>query len=120
MRKPWWKCWSGTCGNIPRREHIQLYEDSYDGPCLTFQDLYDGAREVAAGLQSRGLLPGEAVTIMLPTGQEYFLSFFGILLAGGIPVPVYPPARPNQLEDHLRRHTRILENCQCGDHDHGG
>jgi 1-acyl-sn-glycerol-3-phosphate acyltransferase len=48
---------------------------------------------------------------MLPTCPEYFFSFFGILLAGGVPVPIYPPARPQQLEDHLRRHARILGNA---------
>jgi len=37
----------------------------------------------------------------------------GILLAGGIPVPIYPPARPSQLEDHLNRHVRILDNCKA-------
>ena len=48
---------------------------------------------------------------MLPSGADYFYSFFGILMAGGIPVPVYPPARPSQLEDHMLRHARILANC---------
>ena len=28
-----------------------------------------------------------------PPGVDYFFSFFGILLAGGVPVPIYPPAR---------------------------
>jgi 1-acyl-sn-glycerol-3-phosphate acyltransferase len=49
---------------------------------------------------------------MLPTSRDYLFSFFGILLAGGVPVPIYPPARPSQLEDHLRRHARILSNAQ--------
>jgi 1-acyl-sn-glycerol-3-phosphate acyltransferase len=48
---------------------------------------------------------------MLPTSPGYFFSFFGILLAGGVPVPIYPPARPQQIEDHLRRHARILDNA---------
>jgi 1-acyl-sn-glycerol-3-phosphate acyltransferase len=43
--------------------------------------------------------------------MDYFASFFGVLLAGGIPVPIYPPARPEQLEDHLRRHAGILDNA---------
>ena len=52
------------------------------------------------------------VAIMLPTSIDYFVTFFGVLLAGAVPVPIYPPARPSQLEDHLRRHTRILDNAQ--------
>ena len=67
-----------------------------------------------ARLQRHDQRPGEAVIIMLPTGREYFYSFFGILLAGGVPVPIYPPARLSRLEDHLRRHAGIVENCQAG------
>ena len=48
---------------------------------------------------------------MLPTGAEYLWSFMGILLAGGVPVPIYPPARLSQVEDHFRRHARILSNA---------
>ena len=40
-------------------------------------------------------------------------AFFGALLAGGVPVPIYPPARLSQLEDHLRRHARILDNARA-------
>ena len=40
---------------------------------------------------------------MLPTSKEYLFSFYGTLLAGGIPVPLYPPARLTTIEDHLTR-----------------
>ncbi len=48
---------------------------------------------------------------MLPTSTEYFSTYFGILMAGAIPVPIYPPARASQLEDHVLRHTGILANA---------
>ena len=95
----------------PDRPHVRLYSDQGDGEVLTYGQLGEGAQAIAAGLQERGLLPGDPVSIMLPTGREYFFTFWGILLAGGIPVPIYPPFRMNQLEDHLRRHTTILKNC---------
>jgi 1-acyl-sn-glycerol-3-phosphate acyltransferase len=50
---------------------------------------------------------------MLPSSSDYFYSFFGALLAGGIPVPIYPPMRPAQLEGHLRRQGNILKNCRA-------
>ena len=28
-------------------------------------------------------------------------------------MPIYPPARPSQLEDHVLRHTGILDNAQA-------
>ena len=68
---------------------------------------------MAGGLQHYGLKPKQVVAIMLPTGREYFISFFAILIAGGIPVPLYPPARRAQIEEHLLRHQRILDNCQA-------
>ncbi len=94
------------------RDHIQLYDDEDTGEVVTYQQLLDRAQAVAAGLQALGVGKQHPVAIMLPTSTDYFYSFFGILLAGCIPVPLYPPARPSQLEDHIRRHTSILNNCQ--------
>ena len=67
---------------------------------------------MAAGLVRVGFEPGEAVVIMLPTGRDYFMTFFGALLAGGVPVPIYPPARAAHIEEHLRRHAAIVANCR--------
>ena len=98
----------------PDRTHVLLYEmDSESALRLSFRDLQNGARRIAAGLMHEGFEPGQAASIMLPTGREYLESFFGVMLAGGIPVPIYPPARPSQLEDHLRRHAKILSNANA-------
>ncbi len=94
------------------RVHIHLYGEADELQEISYQSLYEGACRVATGLQQHGLQPSETVAIMLPTSCDYFFSFLGILLAGGIPVPIYPPARPSQIEDHLRRHARILNNAQ--------
>ncbi len=97
----------------PERIAIRIYgnEDRID-TAFSYAGLQQGARAVATGLRERALLPGQTVAIMLPTGADYFLSFFGILLAGGVPVPIYPPLRASQLEEHLRRHVRLLRNAQ--------
>ena len=95
----------------PDRIHIRIYQDQADDKGLSYLQLKNGAIKLASGLQSLGLRPAEPVAIMLPSGVDYFFSFFGILMAGGIPVPIYPPARASQLEDHIRRHVHILENC---------
>ena len=50
---------------------------------------------------------------MLPTSNDFFHAFFGVLMAGGIPVPIYPPFRRAQIEDHLRRQAGILRNAQA-------
>jgi 1-acyl-sn-glycerol-3-phosphate acyltransferase len=48
---------------------------------------------------------------MLPTCKEYLFSFYGVLLAGGVPVPLYPPARLTTIEDHMTRHVGILKSA---------
>ena len=93
------------------RTHLIYYDGDDAAHPLSYADLAAGASRVAGRLRRAGLATGGTVGIMLPTGFEYFFSFFGILLAGGIPVPIYPPARPQQIEDHLRRHARILDNA---------
>lgn len=95
----------------PDRPHIRFYEENSDGHTITYGELKTRAESVAIGLQSLGVGAGEAVAIMLPTGEDYFFSFFGILLAGAVPVPIYPPVRRTQLEEHLNRHRTILDNC---------
>jgi 1-acyl-sn-glycerol-3-phosphate acyltransferase len=95
----------------PQRVHILHYGTHEDPDELSYQDLWLGAARVASGLWERSVRPGDRVALMLPTGESYFFSFFGILLAGAVPVPIYPPTRPSQLEEHLRRHGRILQNA---------
>ncbi len=95
----------------PKRLHIRILENEGEEDTLTYQELWQGAQNIAAGIQQRGVQPGESIAIMLPTGKDYFFSFYAILLAGAVPVPIYPPVRRSQLEDHLRRHSRILNNC---------
>jgi 1-acyl-sn-glycerol-3-phosphate acyltransferase len=97
----------------PDLPHVRFYSDEGEGETITFRQLRDGAEKIARGLHQGDFLPGRAVLIMLPTGPGYFFSFFGVLLAGGVPVPIYPPARPGQIEDHLNRHAGIAANAQA-------
>ena len=48
---------------------------------------------------------------MLPTGTDFFAAFFGILYAGAVPVPIYPPMQRSQIEDYARRQAGILRNA---------
>ncbi|HZR47682.1 MAG TPA: AMP-binding protein [Candidatus Manganitrophaceae bacterium] len=97
--------------NDPDRTHIHLFvNDGIEKP-ITYKALLEGASAAARGLIERGLQPGETVSIMLPTGERFFTSFFGVLLAGGIPVPIYPPLRPDRIEEYARRQVRILGNA---------
>jgi acyl carrier protein len=93
------------------RTHIVLLDDK-GHQTLTYGALYQVSKRIAAGLQAHDIAGGQ-VAIMLPTGFDFFACFLGAQLAGAVPVPLYPPARPSQLEDHLRRHSAILANCRA-------
>ncbi|MBI5898193.1 MAG: AMP-binding protein [Rhodocyclales bacterium] len=97
----------------PERTHVVFREGGQDGALLSYGELLAGAREVATGLRRRGIRPTERVALMLPSGLDFFLAFYGVLLAGAVPVPIYPPTRPAQVEDHLRRQAVILNNCEA-------
>ena len=94
----------------PDRLTVFMYEEQNEFP-LTYRALWDGAMGYAAQLTQAGLQPGQMVAIMLPTCKEYLYSFYGVLLAGGVPVPLYPPARLTTIEDHMTRHVGILKSA---------
>ena len=94
----------------PERLSVFLYSESKEER-LTYRDLWQGALRYAAHLAEAGLSPGQTVAIMLPTGADYLYCFYGVLLAGGVPVPLYPPARLTTIEDHMTRHVGILKSC---------
>jgi 1-acyl-sn-glycerol-3-phosphate acyltransferase len=96
----------------PDRLHLTLLQDDVTSiGALSYSQLATSARRVGAGLIARDILPGDRVALMLPTSLEFFIAFFGILYAGASPVPIYPPMRLAQLEDHLRRQAGILRNA---------
>ena len=95
------------------RSHLWLWHSDTEEECITYRDLDQEGRSVASGLLQHGLQPGDRVAIMLPTERGFFPAFLGTLLAGGIPVPIYPPFRRAQVEDHLRRQAGILRNAEA-------
>ncbi len=97
----------------PDRVHLVILGEGDEAESVTYGQLRTEARAVAAGLAQRGVGPGQAVAIMLPTGRAFFRAFAGIVLCGAVPVPIYPPMRWSQVEEHLRRQARILENCRA-------
>lgn len=95
------------------RTHMIIHEPGRIDSGMSYAELYRASLDIASGLRASGVTKGESVAIMLPTCRDYFFVFFGSLLAGAIPVPIYPPSRPSQLEDHLKRHAEILRNCHA-------
>ncbi len=99
-----------ACSGQP---HIYLKEDDGKTRTITYHELLERATVVANALLLRGLAPGNTVAIMLPTCADFFPTFFGILLAGGIPVPIYPPFRADRIGEYAARQSAILRNAEA-------
>ena len=97
-----------------QRAHLLITEDNQHGEhqcTLTFGELYAAAQRCAEELARRGVPAGGRVSLMLPTSRQFFVSFAGILLAGAVPVPIYPPFRADRIEEYAERQAAILNNA---------
>src|SRR5688572_22993592 len=95
----------------PDRPHVYLREDDGTEVTLTYGRLLGDSAAVAGGLKERGVRKGDAVALMLPTGSDFLCSFQGILIAGAVPVPIYPPVRLDRLEEYAARQSAILADA---------
>ena len=93
------------------RAHIHLRDDDGGETPLSYGWLWEEAARVAAGLGARGLRRGDTVAIMLRTERRFFPTFIGTLMAGCVPVPLYPPFRPDRIAEYARRQVAILQNA---------
>jgi 1-acyl-sn-glycerol-3-phosphate acyltransferase len=98
----------------PGRVHVFLEGDAASAgeeEAVTYGRLWDAAAAVAGGLRERGVGRGDTVALMLPTGLDFLRSFFGILLARAVPVPIYPPVRLDRLQEYAARQAGILADA---------
>jgi fatty-acyl-CoA synthase len=97
------------------RAHLLITEETENGErefTLTFGELHAAGQRCAEELARRGVPAGGRVALMLPTSRAFFVSYAGILLAGAIPVPIYPPFRADRIEEYASRQSAILNNAE--------
>jgi len=75
---------------------------------LGWAEVRERALAACGGLQELGIQPGDRVALVFPTGPDFFAGFFGALLAGAVPVPLYPPVRLGRLAEYFDRTARML------------
>ena len=95
----------------PDRTHVFLRQEDGSEHPITYGQLWRRAVVVAAALRARRIGRRDTVTIMLRTEAAFFPAFFGTLLAGGIPVPIYPPFRADRIAEYAQRQVGILSNA---------
>jgi acyl-CoA synthetase (AMP-forming)/AMP-acid ligase II len=90
-----------------------LDDDGKPSP-LTYDELLERSLGVANRLRERGLRRGERVLICLPTSAELLAVLWGVVLAGGVCVPVYPPAAAHGLtrwKEQVAAMARVTQPC---------
>lgn len=97
----------------PKRPHLYIQDETGEETIIRYGQLFEEAQKIASGLYQRGIKPGDTIAIMLPTSAAFFYTFLGTLLAGAIPVPIYPPFRPDRIEEYAKREAAILQNAQA-------
>jgi long-chain acyl-CoA synthetase len=72
------------------------------GKAMTFAQLDERSRMLAAWLQAQGLKKGDRVAVMMPNVLQYPVAIMAILRAGCIVVNVNPLYTPRELEHQLK------------------
>jgi acyl-CoA synthetase (AMP-forming)/AMP-acid ligase II len=77
----------------------------YDGEPrhLGYRALAARAWSLGARLVELGVRPRQRVLVVLPTSFEFVIAFYGVLAAGAVPVPGYPPALLERAESAIER-----------------
>jgi fatty-acyl-CoA synthase len=76
---------------------------------LSFSEIHARARRIAAALRRLGISSGDRIALVFPTSPAFMDAFFGALLAGAVPVPLYPPFRLGRLPEYHAATSRMID-----------
>ena len=93
--------WKGRVLETPQRIAFRYKKDAA-WATMTWAEADSFAREVAAGLVSLGVSPGDRIALLSQTRLEWVLCDVAILLAGAVTVPIYPQSTAEQCEFIIR------------------
>ena len=73
--------------------------ESLDAPCVSLSvgEMLAQVSRATQGMSRLGLRARDRVMIVLPTGVDFVVCFWGTLFGGATPVPAYPPLGLHQL-----------------------
>src|SRR3954470_984843 len=100
--------WLAAAGRHPEGG-LRFVDRSEAATWFGWGEVRERALAVCGGLLNLGIRKGDRVALVFPTGIEFFEGFFGTLLAGAVPVPLYPPVRLGRMNEYLHRTARMLE-----------
>ncbi len=74
----------------------------FEGFTLTYRQLQDSAGRLAGALQSLGVQKGDRVLLFLPNCPHFIISYYAVLLSGGIVVPANPLYNEQELAYYIK------------------
>jgi fatty-acyl-CoA synthase len=66
----------------------------------SFREIHAETSRRGAALLARGLVKGDRLALVIPDGDEFVLSFLGAVMAGIVPVPMYPQLSFKNVESY--------------------
>lgn len=82
-----------TVKKFPNHLAISFHDQNW-----TYAELKEQVDLFAAALQSKGIKKGDPIALMLPTCPQYVVAYYGILLIGGMVVPINPQSTKRELK----------------------
>lgn len=77
---------------------------------LTYGQLWELSIQSALMLNHSGVFPGDRVLLIFSDHFEFIKGFFGIVLAGGIPIPYSPPLRLSKMENYREGFWEVVQD----------
>jgi acyl-CoA synthetase (AMP-forming)/AMP-acid ligase II len=105
-----------------RREHGRLRALVGDEQAITYRELDDASRTLAARLVASGAGKGSRVGLLLPNGVDWAVAALAVTRIGGVLVPLSTLLRPPELLAQLRAASveRLLAAAEFRGRDHLG
>ena len=94
---------SNLADNLTRtaEQHGDRPAVKLDDFVLTYSELQDGARRVAALLKSHGVGPGDRVGLVMPNVPPFPVLFYGAVAIGAVVVPMNPLLKAREVKYYL-------------------
>lgn len=90
--------------NSPLKKGVRFFKDGQQYSYLSYQDILFQAGCLAGELRNYYKINNlERIAITLPTSPEYVVAFFGVLVAGAVPVTLPYPSRIIASQKYISR-----------------
>ncbi len=115
MGKAWLKHYDQAVSSHPSYPRIPLYQlldetaarhpsqpcANFFGRRFTFQQIKALSDRFAAGIRRLGICKGDRVVMLLPNSPQFIISYYGLLKAGAVIVPLNPLCSEREMVFHF-------------------